>query len=183
MNTLTSNDWILSLGTFLPLAGVLVLLFIPSREELLIKQVAVLTAAATLAVGIWTLALFDYGKADVQQFAVNSSWIKPSAATYPIGLDGISLPLYILSMVITLLVIIYSWDHFPEPGNPKAFLALMLVLETGMTGTFIAQDLILFFIFFEVVLLPMYFMIGVWGGETASTRRSSSSCSRCSGRR
>jgi NADH-quinone oxidoreductase subunit M len=63
------------------------------------------------------------------------------------------------------LVIIYSWNHIPNPGNPKAFMILMLVLQTGMAGTFIAQDLILFFVFFELVLLPMYFMIGVWGGE------------------
>jgi len=68
-------------------------------------------------------------------------------------------------MFICVLVVIYSWNHFPEPHNPKAFLILILILETGMNGTFIAQDLILFFVFFEVVLLPMYFMIGVWGGE------------------
>src|ERR687892_1532483 len=80
------------------------------------------------------------------------------------AVDGISLPLMVLSMFITLLCVIYSWDHFPEPHNPKAFLILMLVLETGMNGTFAAQDLILFFVFFELVLLPMYFMIGVWGG-------------------
>jgi len=60
---------------------------------------------------------------------------------------------------------IYSWDHVPSPGNPKAFFILMLVLQTGMAGTFISRDLILFFVFFELVLLPMYFMIGVWGGE------------------
>ena len=63
-----------------------------------------------------------------------------------------------------MLCVIYSWNHFPEPHNPKAFLVLILLLEIGMNGTFVAQDLILFFIFFEVVLLPMYFMIGVWGG-------------------
>jgi len=73
-------------------------------------------------------------------------------------------PLYILSMVIVVLCMVYSWDHIPEPGNPKAFLILILILETGMIGTFLAEDLILFFIFFELVLLPMYFMIGVWGG-------------------
>ena len=83
---------------------------------------------------------------------------------YHIGIDGISLPLLILTMIIVPLCVIYSWDHFPEPHNPKAFLALILLLETGMLGTFVAQDLILFFIFFEVVLLPMFFMIGVWGG-------------------
>ena len=70
-----------------------------------------------------------------------------------------------LSSFITLVVIIYTFDDMPEAGNPKAFLMLMLVLQTGMAGTFVAQDLILFFVFFEVVLLPMYFMIGVWGGE------------------
>ena len=70
-----------------------------------------------------------------------------------------------LSSFITLVVVIYTLDDMPEAGNPKAFLMLMLVLQTGMAGTFIAQDLVLFFVFFEVVLLPMYFMIGVWGGE------------------
>ena len=67
-------------------------------------------------------------------------------------------------MFITVLCVIYSWNHFPEPHNPKAFLALILLLEVGMNGTFVAQDLILFFVFFEIVLLPMFFMIGVWGG-------------------
>src|SRR6478735_1837791 len=154
MNTLSDNNWILSVGTFLPMAGVLIMLFIPRREETLVKQV-----------GIWTLFLFNYDKAGDQQFFVSTSWIKPIRATYTIGLDGMSLPMYILSMVITLLVMIYSWDHIPEPGNPKAFFILMLILQMGMAGTFIAQDLILFFVFFEIVLLPMYFMIGVWGGE------------------
>jgi NADH-quinone oxidoreductase subunit M len=63
------------------------------------------------------------------------------------------------------LCIVYSWDHFPDPVNPKAFLILIQILETGMIGTFMAQDLVLFFVFFEVVLLPMFFMIAVWGGE------------------
>ena len=80
------------------------------------------------------------------------------------GVDGISLPLLGLTLFIVPLVMIYSLDHIPSPGNPKAFLSLILILETGMIGTFVAQDLILFFVFFEIVLLPMYFMIGVWGG-------------------
>jgi NADH-quinone oxidoreductase subunit M len=141
------------------------MLFIPKSDEVMVKGVAVFTAAATLAVGIYTMTQFDYDKAGSLQFFTTNSWIKPIRATYTVGLDGISLPLYILSMVITLLVMIYSWDHVPSPGNPKAFFILMLVLQTGMAGTFVAQDLILFFVFFEVVLLPMYFMIGVWGGE------------------
>jgi len=165
MEVLTDQNWLLSLGTFLPLAGVLVMLFIPRREETLIKAAGIVTAAATLVVGVYTLVQFDYGQASKQQFFASTDWIRPIRATYTVGLDGISLPLYFLSMVITLLVMVYSWDHVPAPGNPKAFFILMLVLQTGMAGTFIAQDLILFFVFFELVLLPMYFMIGVWGGD------------------
>ncbi|MEK7426011.1 MAG: NADH-quinone oxidoreductase subunit M [Actinomycetota bacterium] len=165
MDVISDQNWLLSVGTFLPLAGVLVMLLIPKKEELLHKQVALGTALATLAVGIYTLIQFDYGQAQKLQFYADTEWITVIKSGYTVGLDGISLPLYMLSMVITVLVMIYSWDHIPAPGNPKAFLILMLVLQTGMAGTFIAQDLILFFVFFEVVLLPMYFMIGVWGGE------------------
>ena len=118
-----------------------------------------------MAVGIWTLIKFDYEHAEKLQFAVNETWISVIKSNYIIGLDGISLPLYVLSMAVTFLVAIYTWNNVPDAGNPKAFLMLMLVLQVGMAGSFIAQDLILFFVFFELVLLPMYFMIGVWGGE------------------
>jgi NADH-quinone oxidoreductase subunit M len=141
------------------------MLFLPKADEALTKAVGIITAAATLAVGVFTLIQFDYGRAGEMQFVANHEWISVIKSSYFIGLDGISLPLYFLSMVITLLVMIYSWDHVPSPGNPKAFFILMLVLQTGMAGTFISRDLILFFVFFELVLLPMYFMIGVWGGE------------------
>jgi NADH-quinone oxidoreductase subunit M len=165
MDVLSDQNWVLTVGTFLPMVGVLVMLFIPRDEETLHKQIALLTAAGTFAMGIVTLVLFDFGQADKMQFHVDATWIEAIRANYTIGLDGISLPLYVLSSFITLVVIIYTLDDMPEAGNPKAFLMLMLVLQTGMAGTFIAQDLILFFVFFEVVLLPMYFMIGVWGGE------------------
>jgi NADH-quinone oxidoreductase subunit M len=158
------DSWALSLAPFLPLVGMAVVLAIPRAKEELIKQVTLLTTALTLAVGVVILFRFDYDHADTLQFSVNKSWIDVISSRYHMGLDGISLPLVILTMGITLLCVVYSWDHFPEPHNPKAFLALLLVLETGMVGTFLAEDLILFFIFFELVLLPMYFMIGVWGG-------------------
>ena len=165
MEMLRDHNWMLSVGTFLPLLGVLLLLVVPKANEQLIKKVALFTSIATVAVGVWTLFRFDFGNAGTMQFVDEKTWIPLIKSSYYIGLDGISLPLYFLSMVITLLVVIYSLDHIPSPGNPKAFFALMLVLQTGMAGTFIAQDLILFFVFFELVLLPMYFMIGVWGGE------------------
>ena len=162
---LSEHNWVLSVGTFLPLVGVIIMLFLPKADEALTKAVGIITAAATLAVGVFTLIQFDYGRAGEMQFVANHEWISVIKSSYFIGLDGISLPLYFLSMVVTLLVMIYSWDHVPSPGNPKAFFILMLVLQTGMAGTFISRDLILFFVFFELVLLPMYFMIGVWGGE------------------
>ncbi len=165
MEMLRDHNWMLSVGTFLPLLGVLLLLVVPKANEQLIKKVALLTSIATVAVGVWTLFRFDFGNAGTMQFVDEKTWIPLIKSSYYIGLDGISLPLYFLSMVITLLVVIYSLDHIPAPGNPKAFFSLMLLLQTGMAGTFIAQDLILFFVFFELVLLPMYFMIGVWGGE------------------
>jgi NADH-quinone oxidoreductase subunit M len=129
------------------------------------KAVALLTTLVTAGVGGYLLANFNYDAADKLQFEVNRPWIDVISSRYHVAVDGISLPLLALSMFITVLCVIYSWDHFPEPHNPKAFLILILVLEVGMNGTFIAQDLILFFVFFELVLLPMYFMIGVWGGE------------------
>jgi len=162
---LRDHNWVLTVGTFLPLVGVLIMLFIPKAEEALHKTVALVTASATLLVGLYTLTQFKYSQSGVMQFVTQHNWISIIKSTYYIGIDGISLPLYFLSMVITVLVMIYSWNHIPAPGNPKAFLILMLVLQTGMAGTFIARDLILFFVFFELVLLPMYFMIGVWGGE------------------
>ena len=165
METLTDQNWLLTVGTFLPLAGVLVMMFIPRSEESTHKLIGIATAGATLVVGIITLFAFDYGQAAKLQFFVDAEWIPVINSNYTIGLDGISLPLYFLSMAVTFLVMIYTWDNMPDAGNPKAFYMLMLVLQTGMAGTFIAQDLILFFVFFEVVLLPMYFMIGVWGGE------------------
>jgi NADH-quinone oxidoreductase subunit M len=154
----------LTAAIFLPIVGAALLALIPREREEMLKAVALLVTAATAIVGLALLFGFDYDDAGSLQYESNTNWIEVINSRYHIGIDGISLPLMILSMVITVLCVIYSWDHFPEPHNPKAFLILMLVLETGMNGTFAAQDLILFFVFFELVLLPMYFMIGVWGG-------------------
>jgi NADH-quinone oxidoreductase subunit M len=158
------DDWALTLAIFTPLVGMAIVMLIPRAEEEAIKVVALLASLVTLAIGIGILADFDYDNTAKMQFQVDKEWIPLINARYHLGIDGISLPLMILTMVIVPLCIVYSWDHFPEPHNPKAFLALVLLLEVGMIGTFVALDLVLFFIFFEVVLLPMFFMIGVWGG-------------------
>jgi NADH-quinone oxidoreductase subunit M len=174
------DSWGLTLVVFLPVVGMAIVLLLPRGDEQTVKAVTLLTTLATLGVTVAVLARYKYGAGHPGlQFDVNKSWIEVINSRYHIGVDGISLPMVALSSFISVLCVVYSWNHFPEPHNPKAFLALLLLLETGMNGTFVAQDLILFFIFFELVLLPMFFMIGVWG-PTRSTRRSSSSCSRCS---
>ena len=159
------NDWGLILAIFLPLAGALVTMAVPKESEGTIKAVALGTSLLAALVGVLLLVDFDYSEAGRLQYLVDTKWIELINARFILGLDGLSLPLIALTLGIVPLVIIYSWDHIPSPGNPKAFLSLILILETGMVGSFLAQDLILFFVFFEVVLLPMYFLIGVWGGE------------------
>ncbi|HET7488750.1 MAG TPA: NADH-quinone oxidoreductase subunit M [Acidimicrobiales bacterium] len=158
------DSWALTLAIFVPAAGLVVVGFLPRGQETAIKAVTLLTTILTAAVGVGILTRFDYDAANTLQFTVNRTWIPVINSRYHVGIDGISLPLLALSMLITILCVVYSWDHFPEPHNPKAFLMLLLILEVGMNGTFCSQDLILFFVFFELVLLPMYFMIGVWGG-------------------
>ncbi len=159
------DGWGLSLTAFVPLVGAAVVMAIPKAEENLVKVVALVTSLISLVVAVLVAVRFDYDHTSTLQLVVDKPWIDVINSRFIIGIDGMSLPLLLLTVVIVPLVIIYSWDHFPEPRNPKAFLALILILETGMVGSFIAQDLILFFVFFEVVLLPMYFLIGVWGGE------------------
>ncbi len=139
MNASGFDQWALTIAVFLPIAGAVCVAATPRAEE-------------------------DYDHTEKLQFVVNNRWIDVIHSRYHLGIDGISLPLVLLSMGIVVLCVIYSWDHWPEPHDPKAFIILMLVLETGMVGTFCAEDLILFFVFFELVLLPMYFMIGRWGG-------------------
>jgi NADH-quinone oxidoreductase subunit M len=158
------QDWGLTAMVFAPLAGVAIMMLFPKDADGTHKMLAMLTSLVTAAIGIAVLADFDYDNSGSLQFLRDNEWISVINARYLVGIDGIAVPLIALTLLITPLVIAYSWNHFPEPHNPKAFLSLILVLHTGMLGTFVAQDLILFFVFFEVVLLPMYFMIGVWGG-------------------
>jgi NADH-quinone oxidoreductase subunit M len=165
------KDWGITLMVFLPLVGAALMMLIPEREEETHKLIALAATVASAVFGVIMLANFDYNDSKTPQFSPVDGdgnpymWIEVIKARYEVGIDGISLPLVALTLLVVPLVIIYSWDHIPEPGNAKAFLILTLVLHTGMLGTFVAQDLVLFFVFFEVVLLPMYFMIGVWGGE------------------
>lgn len=159
------NGWGTTLATFSPLVGVAIMMLIPGEREHQHKMVALVTSLWVAFLGVLLLIWFDMGQTAQLQFVVDKPWIDVISSRYLVGIDGMSLPLILLTMLIVPLCIVYSWDRFPDPVNPKAFLILILILETGMIGTFVAQDLVLFFVFFEVVLLPMFFMIAVWGGE------------------
>ncbi|HEU4399345.1 MAG TPA: NADH-quinone oxidoreductase subunit M [Actinomycetota bacterium] len=154
----------LTLAVFLPLAGAVAVALLPRARDALIRGAALAATLPALLVGAAMVARFDYGAGAVMQFEVQRSWIPSVGATYHLGVDGIGLPLLVLSLLLSFLCVVYSWRVLPEPRNPKAFLALLLLLETGMNGTFAALDLVLFFVFWELVLLPMYFLIAVWGG-------------------
>ncbi len=162
------ETWGLTLIVFLPLLGALVLGFIPRDNEDALKQTGLAATVLAFLASLVLIAQFDFagGPYNTYQFEVDQTWIGAINANYHIGVDGISLPLLVLSTFVMVLAVIYSWNHWEEPKNPKAFLILMLILATGMNGTFVALDLVLFFIFFEVVLLPMYFMIGIWGDRS-----------------
>ena len=147
------DTWALSLAVFLPVVGALVIMLIPKAYETELKLVALGSSLIALVVGAYIAIQFDYGAAGDLQFVVDKGWIDVINSRYIVGLDGLSLPLLLLSLVVVPLCLIYSWNHIPEPGNPKAFFVLLLILSTGMNGSFIAQDMILFFVFFEIVLL------------------------------
>jgi NADH-quinone oxidoreductase subunit M len=111
------------------------------------------------------LARFDYRAGSEMQFTVDQDWIGSLGIGFHLGVDGISLPLLVLSLLLTALSVLYTLRYLPRPGNARAFLSLLLLLATGVNGTFAALDLVLFFVFFELVLIPMYFLIALWGGE------------------
>jgi NADH-quinone oxidoreductase subunit M len=170
---MTFDDWALSLAVFLPTAGAVVIALVPGNRDRLVRALGILFTGAALLIGIVILFGYDLsapGAFGVDasdgalQYQVNASWISVIGARYHLGIDGVSLPLLELTLLLGFLCMVYTWKYLPEPGRPKAFVALLLLLQTGMAGTFVAFDLVLFFVFWELVLVPMYFLIGLWGG-------------------
>jgi NADH-quinone oxidoreductase subunit M len=156
--------WALTVALFLPLVGAGLLALMPASMDQQIRRAAVgITAVAFVLVAAIT-ASFDFGRSGELQFVTDVPWIGAIDARFTLALDGISLPLFFLTYLLPLLCAIYTTKILPAPGKPKGFLGLMLMLQTGMAGTFVAFDLILFFVFWELVLVPMFFMIGMWGG-------------------
>jgi len=157
------NEVILSLMTFLPLAGVFFLLFIPSGNHALLRGFTLAVTVVTFIVSIPLVTGFvtnaDY------QFIVNIPWISagPFKMNYHVGIDGISLWLVMLTTFIMPIAVLSTWNAVHE--KVKGYMACLLLLQVGMLGAFISLDLFLFYIFWEVMLIPMYFIIGIWGGK------------------
>ncbi len=152
---------LLTAVTFLPTAGALVLAFIPRRHEGLLRGGALAVALATFGLAVPLYVRFD-GTSAAYQFVEHLPWIPALGVGYHLGLDGISLLLVLLTTFITPLALGSAWHAIDD--RVKEFVVIMLLLETGMVGVFVSLDLFLFYVFWEAMLIPMYVIIGVWGG-------------------
>lgn len=154
------TDHLLSLVLFLPLAGMLLVLCLPPRREA-IRIAALVTGGLTLLASVGVAAAFNTGVSGFQ-FMERAQWIPSIGAQYLLGIDGISLLLVLLTTLITFIALIASWNSAAE--RPKLYFAMVLLLETSVLGVFLSLDLFLFYLFWDLVLIPMYFIIGVYGG-------------------
>ncbi|MFH1259231.1 MAG: NADH-quinone oxidoreductase subunit M [Elusimicrobiota bacterium] len=151
---------ILTAITFLPLIGAIIILFVPKTRTGLIQLLAMAFSLATLGLCGWLYYAFDRTTASMQ-FVEQCSWIPNLNVEYFLGVDGLSVPLIILTALLSLLSIVYSYSI---KERVKEYFFFFLLLETGMLGVFAALDFFLFYMFWEISLVPMYFLIGIWGG-------------------
>ncbi len=154
-------EHVLSIVTFLPAVGAVVVALLPRGRVALARWCAFLAAAATFAASLPLYVRFDAGSADYQ-FVERVRWMPSFGISYHLGIDGISLLLVLLTTFLSALALLSSWRAVED--RVKEFSVSMLFLETGMLGVFVSLDLFLFYIFWEAMLIPMYLIIGVWGG-------------------
>ena len=152
---------ILSAVTFLPVVGAALIFVLPRRREGLVKVTALATSLVTFALSVPLYTRFDASLSDYQ-FVEQRVWMPTLGVSYHLGVDGISLLLVLLTTFLMPLVLLSSWHSIERRW--KEFAITMLLLETGMLGVFVALDLFLFYIFWEAMLIPMYLIIGIWGG-------------------
>ena len=153
---------ILSLLTFFPLIGVVALLIMRKASDNALKWVAISTAIATFILSLVVLGQFETGVAGLQMVD-RFDWIPAWGIEYQMGIDGVSILMVLLTTFIMMLAIPSSWNAISS--QIRQYYIFMLLLEMGMLGVFLAQDLFLFYIFWEFTLIPMYFLIGMWGGK------------------
>jgi NADH-quinone oxidoreductase subunit M len=155
---------LLSIVVFLPLAGAVAAAFFPASEAGQHRALALVVSLATFLVSLALWFGFDLSAGAPEfQFQVQVPWIASLGISYHVGIDGVALLLVMLTTALTPIVILSAWNAVHE--RVKEFMIALLVLETAMIGTFAALDLILFYVFWESVLIPMYLLIGVWGSE------------------
>jgi NADH-quinone oxidoreductase subunit M len=151
---------ILSWMTFFPLLGMAAILALPKGRDALVRYTAVAATAVPLLLAVVVFATFDRSNAGLQMVEKHG-WIPAFHITYFMGIDGLSVSMVILTALLCFLGVFASWGISRQV---KGYFALFLLLETGMIGVFCSLDLFLFYVFWEVMLLPMYFLIGIWGG-------------------
>src|SRR6201987_5086746 len=156
------REHILTINAFWPLAGMLVLLFVNKENKALIRWWANLVMVSGFIISLPLWFWFDRNTSDQMQFVENVPWVQTIGANYHIGIDGISLLLIMLTTLLGPLAVLSSWDAIQD--RVKEYYVFMLMLQAGMLGVFISLDFFLFYVFWEVMLVPMYFLIGVWGG-------------------
>jgi len=154
------NYPILTIVTFLPLFGAILLLFVNGEKQERIKRIALAIAIIDFIISLPLFILFKLDTSEFQ-FVQNVPWIKEFGISYHVGIDGISLFLFLLTSFLSLICILASWNI---KDRIKEYMIAMLILQTGMLGVFISLDLFLFYMFWELMLIPMYLIIGVWGG-------------------
>lgn len=165
---------ILSLITFLPVLGMILILFIPKEQPKTVKYLSLAITSIQVVLAIILLAYYNYNLAGVYEeksfqfiekfrwiHITGISWLGTVKVDYFLGIDGISMPMVILTAIVSFIATISSWTI---EKSVKGYFALFLLLDTGMMGVFVALDFFLFYIFWELMLLPMYFLIGIWGG-------------------
>jgi NADH-quinone oxidoreductase subunit M len=153
----------LMLVVFFPLLGVLALLFIPADRKDALRGTALVASLVTFGLSIWMLTMFDKSNPDLQ-LGFTLPWIQVAGwnISFAMGVDGLSILLVLLTTFLSPISILSTWTAVTE--RVKDFMIFFLLLEVGMAGVFLAQDLFLFYIFWEFTLVPMYFLIGIWGG-------------------
>lgn len=168
MTQMSSFPWLTVLG-LVPLVGALLVAFLPGSVENA-KRIALGSSVVTLVVGIAAAAQFDRTSTEQFQLVEHKSWIPQFGVSYSLGVDGIALVLILMALVLTPICLLAAWHDVPEDGTSsgdrkvKTYFALLLVLETFMIGVFAATDVFLFYVFFEAMLIPVYFLIGRFGG-------------------
>ncbi|MBI3541168.1 MAG: NADH-quinone oxidoreductase subunit M [Deltaproteobacteria bacterium] len=151
----------LSFMTFFPILGAVILLFLPKGKDEWVKRVALISTLPPLVASIAIFFLFDRSAVGMQFVEGPYPWIQAFHIQYYMGIDGLSVSMILLTALVSTIAVLASWGIHKQV---KAYFALFLLLDAGMMGVFSALDFFLFYVFWEVMLLPMYFLIGIWGG-------------------